>query len=134
MHWLIYIQGFRIIMEIILFLLAENGIIQERLTFTGMNFDILAGITALGVGWLVQRNKISKRSLIVWNSAGIILLLNIVILVILSTPYPFGVFKEEPLTTMVFYFPFIWLPGFVAPFALAMHVFSIRKALHQNAS
>ena len=38
MHWLIYIQSFRIVMEIILYMLAQNNIINERLTFAGRNF------------------------------------------------------------------------------------------------
>jgi hypothetical protein len=127
LHWLIYLQSFRILMEIILYMLAKNGVIHERLTFAGRNFDILAGISALAIGWMVQKNKITRPWLITWNVACIILLLNIVMMAILSTPYPFSVFKDEPATTVVFYYPFIWLPGFVAPFALALHVFTLRK-------
>jgi hypothetical protein len=127
LHWLIYLQSFRILMEIILYMLAEHGVIHERLSFAGRNFDILAGISALLVGWLVQKNKITKPWLITWNIACILLLMNIVILAILSTPYPFSIFRDEPVNTVVFYYPFIWLPGFVAPFALALHLFSLRK-------
>jgi hypothetical protein len=134
LHWLVYVQGFRIVMEIILCLLAENGVIHERMTFTGLNFDILAGISALLVGWLVKKNKISRAGLIAWNIACVILLLNIVGIAALSTPYPFAVFRDEPVNTAVFYFPFIWLPGFVAPFALAMHVFTIRKVMLEKKS
>ena len=127
LHWLVYLQSFRILMEIILYMLAENGVIHERLSFAGRNFDILAGISAIIVGWLIQKNKISRGWLITWNIACILLLLNIVMMALLSTPYPFSVFKDEPVNTVVFYFPFIWLPGFVAPFALALHIFTLRK-------
>jgi len=129
LHWLIYIQSFRILMEIILYMLAVNGVIHERLSFGGRNFDILAGISALFVGRMVQRNKISMKGLVAWNVACILLLMNIVIMAVLSTPYPFSIFNDAPVNTVVFYYPFIWLPGFVAPFALAMHVFALRKIL-----
>ncbi len=132
MHWLIYIQSFRIVMEVVLYQLAQHGIIHERMTFAGSNFDILTGITAIPMGYLVQRNKISKNGLLAWNIFGIVLLLNIVSIALLSTPYPFSIFKDAPVNTIVFYFPFIWLPGFVAPFALAMHVFSIKKAVGEG--
>jgi len=114
-------------MEIILYTLAKNGVIHERLTFAGSNFDILAGISALAVGWMVQKNKIGKGWLITWNIACILLLMNIVLMAVLSTPYPFSIFKDEPVNFVVFYYPFIWLPGFVAPFALALHIFTLRK-------
>ena len=132
LHWLIYIQSFRILMEIILYMLADNGVIHERLSFAGSNFDILAGISALLIGWLVQKNKINRPSLITWNIACILLLMTIVFMAILSTPYPFSIFKDEPVNTVVFYYPFIWLPGFVAPFALAMHVFTLQKIFSEK--
>ena len=132
MHWLVYIQAFRIVMELILYLLAENGVIHERMTFKGMNFDILAGISALAVGWMVKQNKISKAWLLTWNFVCIGLLLNIVSIAALSTPYPFSIFKDEPVNTVIFYYPFVWLPGFVAPYALAMHVFTIKKAVENK--
>lgn len=134
MHWLIYIQCYRIFVELILYSLAENGIIHHRMTFAGANFDILAGISALLIGWMVQKKKLSPNGLIAWNVAGILLLLNIVGIAILSTPYPISIFHDEPVNTVIFYFPFIWLPGFVAPFALAMHVFAIKKVLDEKKS
>jgi hypothetical protein len=127
LYWLVYIQAFRIAMELILYMLARHGVIHERMTFAGLNFDILAGISALAVGSMVQHNKISKSWLVAWNITCIVLLVNIVSIAALSTPYPFSIFKDEPVNTVIFYFPFIWLPGFVAPYALAMHVFTLKK-------
>lgn len=129
LYWLIYIQGFRVVMELVLYHLAESGVIHQRMTFTGSNFDILAGISAFIVGWMVQQNKISKAGLITWNIICVGLLVNIVVIAALSTPYPFSIFKDEPVNTVIFYFPFVWLPGFVAPYALAMHVFAIKKII-----
>lgn len=132
-HWLVYMQSFRIIMELILWGLFLEGVIGKQMTFEGRNFDVLVGITALPVAYMIAKGKFkSKSGIIAWNVFGLILLANIVAVAILSTPLPFRVFTEGPPNTMIAYFPFVWLPGFVVPVAFAMHLFSIRKALQRN--
>lgn len=132
---LIYIQTFRILMEFILWLLYKDNIIPIQMTFEGYNYDILIGISAFivayyyGVG-IEMFNQ--KWFLISWNIAGITLLVNIVIIAILSTPSPFRQFMNEPANTVVAYFPFVWLPGFVVPVALMMHLFALRKLFANN--
>jgi hypothetical protein len=131
-HWLIFIQSFRIIMELILLRLFLENIIPQQMTFEGRNFDILVGITALLVGYLAYRNKLSNNFIIAWNIFGLILLANIVVVAILSTPLPFRVFMNEPANTIIAYFPFVWLPGFVVPVAYTVHLLSIKKCLIEN--
>ena len=128
-HWLIVIQSFRIVMEIILLMLFLEKIIPEQMTFEGKNFDVLVGITAPFIAYLAYRKKISKRFIIGWNIFGLILLANIVVIALLSTPVPFRVFMNEPANTVVAFFPFVWLPGFVVPVAYMMHFLSIKKCL-----
>lgn len=132
---LIYIQTFRILMEFILWLLYKDNIIPVQMTFEGYNYDILVGISAFivahyyGIG-IDLFNR--KWFLISWNLAGIALLMNIVIIAILSTPSPLRQFMNEPANTVIAYFPFVWLPGFVVPFALMMHLFALRKLFANN--
>jgi len=128
-HWMIYVQSFRILMEVILLLLFVEKIIPVQMTFEGRNFDILVGITALITGTGVMKNKISPKGIIAWNMFGLILLANIVIVAVLSTPLPIRTFMNEPANTVIAYFPFVWLAGFVVPVAYSLHVFSIKKAL-----
>jgi hypothetical protein len=128
-HWLIGIQSFRIIMEIILLMLFLDNIIPVQMTFEGKNFDILSGLTAIPVAYYAFRNKLSQRFILGWNIFGLILLVNIVVIAILSTPLPVRVFMNEPANTVIAYFPFVWLPGFVVPVAYVMHFISIRKCL-----
>jgi hypothetical protein len=129
---LIYVQTFRVFMEFILWLLYLDDIIPVQMTFEGYNYDILIGISALIVAYYYDSgieffNR--KWFLIGWNIAGIVLLINIVVIAIISTPTPFRYFMNEPANTVIAYFPFVWLPGFVVPFALAMHLFSLRKLI-----
>lgn len=130
--WLIGIQSFRIVMEMILLFLFIQKIIPVQMTFEGRNFDILVGITAIPIAYFAAKNKLSKNFILAWNVFGLILLANIVIIAILSTPLSFRVFMEEPANTVIAYFPFVWLPGFVVPVAYTMHFVSIKKCLSEK--
>jgi len=129
-QWLVYIQSFRIVMELFLWLGLLVGFVPFQMTFEGLNLDIIVGITALLAGNLFFKKRHYRRfQAIVWNISGLLLLVNIVVISMLSTPSPFRVFMNEPANTMVAYFPFIWIPGFIVPFALAMHLFSLKQLI-----
>jgi hypothetical protein len=126
--WLVYAQSFRILMEFILWLLYRNHIIPVQMTFEGRNFDVLVGLSAPFVAYFCFVKKTwSPKVALYWNFAGLLFLANIVGVAILSTPYPFRAFTNEPANTVVFGFPFVWLPAFVVPFALLLHLISIRR-------
>ncbi len=128
--WLVYVQSFRIPMEIFLWLGFIAGFVPPQMTFEWLNFDIIVGITALMGGYtFFGRGRYRRFEAIIWNFFGIILLFNILLIALLSAPYPFQVFMNEPANTMVAYFPFIWIPGFIVPFAFAMHVFSLKQLI-----
>ena len=50
-QWPIYAQSFRIVMEIILWLLFVQHRVPAIMTFEGRNADILVGLTAIPVGY-----------------------------------------------------------------------------------
>ncbi len=122
-------QSFRIVMELILWALHKEEIIPVQMTFEGRNLDILTGITAIPVGLTLMKNKVNPKAVIAWNIGCLILLINIVVVAILSVPTPFRYFMNEPANTIITYWPFIWLPGFVVPMALLGHVISIKQML-----
>lgn len=126
--WLIYVQAFRIVMEIVLWLLAKEKLVPEIMTWDGHNFDILIGITAPAVAYLCfTANRWSPKIALVWNWLGILFLLNVFAHGLLSVPTPFQVFVTNPPNTFVGYFPYTWLPAFVVPCAIMFHILSIRK-------
>jgi hypothetical protein len=127
--WFIYPQSFRILMEFILWLLFRYKIIPVQMTFEGYNFDIIIGLTAPIIAYYCFNRKIwSPKIALVWNFAGLALLINIVVISFLSTPY-FTVFTTKPANMVAFYFPFVWLPAVVVPFAFLLHILSIRKLI-----
>lgn len=128
---IVFIQSFRILMEGILWELIEEGKFPHNMTFTGRNFDILIGATAPFVGFLFfSSDRITyPRLLALWNILGLGILGNTVITGILTAPTPFQVYFETPANTLIAEFPWVWLPAFVVPFALTLHVISLRQAL-----
>jgi hypothetical protein len=103
------------------------------MTFEGGNLDILAGLTAPLVAYLGYHKKtLSIRVLLGWNFICIGLLFNIVVRAVLSAPFSFQKFAFDQPNLAVFYFPFIWLPGFIVPAVLFSHLISIRKLLSVN--
>lgn len=127
-RWLIYVQTFRILMEVFLWIGFRAGFVPPQMTFEWLNFDIVAGLTAPMAGFVFfGRRRYRKFEAILWNFFGIVLLLNILLIAIFSMPTPFQVFFTEPDNSFVALFPFIWIPGFIVPFALAMHLFSLRQ-------
>ncbi len=129
--WLVYIQSFRIIVEIVLWLGLLGGFVPFQMTFEGFNLDIVLGITALMAGYVFfARGRFRRMETFIWNIFGIVLLINIVFISVVSTPSIFRIFFNEPANTFIAYFPFIWIPGFIVPFALAMHLFSIKQVIY----
>jgi predicted transcriptional regulator len=126
---ILYLQSFRVFVEITLWMLFVAHAVPEQMTFEGRNFDILVGLTGPVMAVLVARNRVSKTGLIIWNIAGLCLLINIVTIAILSTPTPVRMFMNEPSNTIVAYFPSSLLPAFLVPLAYTLHFFSLKQAL-----
>ena len=127
--WLVSFQAFRIPMELILFGLASVGELHTRLTFSGLNFDIVTGALALPVGYLMHKQRAPRGLVIGFNILGLLLLFTIVAMAAGSMPTPMRIFHDEPATRVAFHVPFVWLPGFVVPLALLGHLLSLRAAL-----
>ncbi|HEV8474534.1 MAG TPA: hypothetical protein VGR82_17285 [Methylomirabilota bacterium] len=123
---LVYAQVFRVIMELILWALALQGRAPSLITFEGRNIDVLVGLTAVPVGWMVvARHRWPVAVAQVWNVAGIVILANVVIHAQLSAPTAYQVFHTQPSSAFIGTFPYVWLPGFVVPLAFWLHAASL---------
>lgn len=138
-QWLIYLQSFRILVEIALWLLVRNGALPVQMSFEGRNFDIIAGLLAFPVGYYCFVKKSWPPVVaILYNIAGLALLLNIVTISVLSMPTPLRVFHNQPDSSLLTKFPFIYLPGLLVPLAYTLHILSLRqlgmyrRAAHQK--
>jgi len=127
---LIAFHGFRLPLELVMHQAAAEGVMPPQMTFTGMNFDITTGVTALLVGALAARGWAPRWLLLGWNTLGTLLLVVIVTIAVASLP-AFAAFGREPerLNTWVGYFPFVWLPAGLVSAAVLGHVLLWRRLL-----
>lgn len=127
-QWLIYLQSFRILVEIAIWLLVRNGSLPVQLSFEGRNFDILTGLLAFPVGYYCFVKKSwPPAAALLYNIAGLVLLLNVVTIATLSMPTPLRVFYNPPDSSLLTTFPFIYLPGLLVPLAYTFHILSLRQ-------
>jgi hypothetical protein len=130
---LTYLNTVRIPVEIVLLWLFLNKAIPELMTFEGRNFDILAGITAPFVAYYgFTKQKLNRKIIIIWNFVCLALLANIVVNALLSAPSPIQKFAFDQPNLAIANFPFSWLPTFIVPIALFVHLASIRQLFKQN--
>lgn len=127
-QWLIYLQSFRILVEAGLWLSVRNELLPVQLSFEGRNFDMLTGLLAIPVGYycFVKRTW-SPAIALVYNIAGLVLLMNAVGLATLSMPTPLRVFHNGPDASLLTRLPGIYLPGLLVPIAYTLHIFSLRQ-------
>ncbi|KUG06584.1 hypothetical protein [Solirubrum puertoriconensis] len=132
---LVALQSFRVLMEVVLWLLFVGGEIPVQMTFEGLNYDILTGLTAPIIAYFCfVRRSWPWQVAFGWNIAGLLILVNIVTIAFLSAPLPIRYFFNEPANTIVARFPMVWLPCFVVPLAYTLHVLSMRQLLRRAAA
>lgn len=127
---LIGFHAFRFPLELVMHQAALEGTMPAQMTFTGWNFDIVSGVTAIVVALLAIGGRAPRWLLISWNALGSLLLFTIVAIAVASLPL-FHAFGTEPsqINTWVAYFPFVWLPAALVSSALFGHVLLWRRLL-----
>jgi hypothetical protein len=119
---LVGFQGFRVFLEFLLHHWSLIGTIPETMTWTGQNFDILSGVLAI-----VFIPIVIKGPRLAWipSLIGFLLLLNVLRVVVMSSPFPFSWPLENPLQ-LAMYWPYVLIgPLFVMP-ALVGHLILFR--------
>jgi hypothetical protein len=124
--WPVYFQSFRIIVEFILLYTYYANIIPESATFEGLNFDVLMGISAPFVAYLVVRKDGSRLIQYVWNILGIFMVLFVGLIIASSMYFPelWGS-KVTQVNLKFVEMPYLLLAGVLAPLAIFMHVVSL---------
>jgi len=125
-RWLIGFQLFRLPLELMLHRAMLEGLMPAQMSFEGLNYDIVTGVTAglitLASVWVA----IPRWLCWMFNLLGSALLLTIVVISIVSLP-TFALFGPERVNTWVFGFPYVYLPVVMVQWALLGHVLVFRK-------
>jgi hypothetical protein len=133
---LVGLQGFRLPLELAMHQAAVEGVMPVQMSYSGNNFDIVTGATALLLAPVIARGRAPKWLIFGWNVLGVLLLLNILAVAALSTPTVLRRFHDEPANVFVEQFPFIWLPTVLVVTAIWGHIVIFRalRALQGGAS
>jgi hypothetical protein len=124
---LVGFQAFRVIVELLLHRAYAEGLMPIQMSYSGRNFDIVSGVTALGVAlWLAAGGR-SARVVFAWNTLSVGLLVNILGIALLSAPTPFRVFMNEPSNVWITQAPWVWLPAVMVLAAIAGHALVYRR-------
>lgn len=127
-RWLVGAQSYRMGTEGLLFLGYQFGFVPFQLTFYGFNQDIIVGITAaLGYFAFFGRGRMQFQ-IILWNVFGMLLQFVLLANIIMSLPSRWQVFRNLPDAEFLVQVPFVWLPGFLMPLAVGLHLFSLLRA------
>ena len=122
-------QGFRLPLELTMHRAANEGLMPVQMSYSGRNFDIITGITALLLGlWLATGERRNWRGVVAaWNVLGAAMLVNILAVALLSAPVPFRRFMNEPANTWILHVPWVWLPSVMVFAAILGHMLVFRR-------
>jgi len=131
--WLVGFHAFRFPLELVMHRAATDGTMPPQMTFTGSNFDIVTGVSALLVGGVAATGRAPRWLLLAWNTLGTGLLVAILVIAVASLPL-FQAFGSEPsrVNTWVAYFPFVWLPAGLVSAAALGHLLLWRRLLSRG--
>ncbi|MFK7853014.1 MAG: hypothetical protein AB8B79_02830 [Granulosicoccus sp.] len=136
------IHIFRLPLEFVLILWYEHGFMPVQMTWNGDNFDVVTGVLALPVAVLIAKKIRPTLIAFLFNLFGLLMLLNIVLIVALSSPTPLrtltGGYSSGPETLVGMYFPSVWIGSVAVVGATFLHIASLsslfRKKLAQARS
>lgn len=124
---LVGFQAFRLPLELVLHMWVESGTIPETMTWTGKNWDIVSGITALAAVPFAPKHRAAAWAA---NVIGIGLLLNVMRVALLSAPVPFG-WNVKPPLLVAFHLPYAFIGPVCVGGALAGHLVLTRALLRR---
>jgi len=123
--FLVGFHGFRIVVELLIHIAVQEGMAHPTMTWSGTNWDIVAGVTAVLLAPFAKR--LDHRVLQIWNVSMALVLMVTVVTAVLAAPIPFRQIMGEPANTWVTHFPFIWLPAILVFCAWLGHIVLFRK-------
>jgi hypothetical protein len=129
---LVGVQAFRFPLELMLHRAYREGLMPVQMSYSGFNLDILTGLSAIVVALYLVRRPDAVAVVRVWNTAGVVLLLNILTIAVLSTPTPIRVFHNEPANEWIAHAPWVWLPTVFVVAAIIGHIVIARRLRYES--
>lgn len=129
---LVGFHAFRLLVELLLHRAYTEGLMPVQMSFSGRNFDIVTGVTAIPMALWLWIGGAPALAVFLWNTLGLGLLLNVMGVAMLSAPTKFRVFFDGPSNIWVTQAPWVWLPTVLVVAALLGHVLIYRALWRQS--
>lgn len=125
--WLTAYQSFRIIVETLFVLSIPIGVLHKNVTIQGYNYDMIVGLTAPIIAFIVYRSRKTPRKLLIgWNYFGLGVLACTVFVFITTAFVPqFYGFEATPLAPDFGLYPYVLVPALLMPSAVFIHILSL---------
>lgn len=120
---LVLAQSFRILVEVVLASGHAAGVVPVEVTWSGWNYDVVTGLTALALGFWMRRGTVPTWVVAAWNVLGLVLLAVVVSTAVRSA---FGFLETEPRLRLPSTWPGVWLPVWLVQMALFGHLLVFR--------
>lgn len=122
---LVGFQSYRIAVELLIHQAVTEGVAAPTMTWTGSNFDIIPGISALLLAPFA--NRLPTSWLQAWNIVSALILLITVATGLLVMPTPLQLIASDPPNIWIAAYPFVWLPAVLVLCAWLGHVVLFRR-------
>ena len=120
---LVGVQSFRVAVELLLAATYHAGVLPAEMTYEGLDFDVVTGVLAAGIGVWAWRGTVPRAVVWAWNALGLALLL---VVVAIAATSALGVAQTSPRVTLPAGWPGVWLPAWLVQLALLGHVLVFR--------
>ncbi|WP_299123052.1 hypothetical protein [uncultured Winogradskyella sp.] len=132
--WAIYLQTFRIFVELLFVATVGIGFLHPEVTIEGYNYDMVFAFTAPIIGYLVfNSKKLNRKVALLWNYIGLAVLASIIALFVTTIFIPSLWGSQTSLAPIaIVKFPYLLVAGFLMPLAVFVHVFSIIQLSRTN--
>ncbi|QLY25745.1 hypothetical protein [Bdellovibrio sp. KM01] len=124
---LVLFHGFRLPLEIILHQWAEQGTMPTTMTWTGYNYDVVAGLLALVIAPFANSHKWLAW---IFNIVGLALAVNAVYVGLMSSPLPFA-WQIEPRLLLLYHIPYFLVMPVCVGGGIAGHVILTKALLYR---
>jgi hypothetical protein len=132
LSWLVGVQAYRVIGVVFLILLGAGQLPREFALPAGSG-DVLVGLLALLVAWLVRSG--SKRALTaayMWNALGILDFVLAMATGLLTSPGPLHLLAVEHPNLIGSAYPLVMIPAFLLPVSSILHGLCLWKLRRQR--
>ena len=121
--YLVGFHAFRVLVELLLHQSSSIGLCPPQMTWSGYNFDIITGLTAV---ILASFARVAPKWLVIaWNLMGLVLLAVVMGIAAISFPTSFQLMQPD--NRWVAAFPYVWLPAILVTAAFLGHLIIFRK-------